>query len=463
MDVANLLQLQREAFHRDIEPNLDARKRRLSRLLRMVEDSSQEIIAAVAADFGHRAHQETRLIDLLMVKGGIKHAKRHLKGWMRQRRLPTALHFLPGRNRLMRQPLGCVGIVAPWNYPLLLSIGPAISALAAGNRVIIKPSELTPRFSELLHRIVAESFEPDLMAVVTGDAKVGEEFVAQPFDHLFFTGSTQIGRVVAQAAARNLTPVTLELGGKSPVIVDRSANLDRAAGAIAFTKLMNAGQTCVAPDYLFVPKELCDAFIGKLLDAADKMYPSVVDNDDFTSIVSQRHFDRLQAMVEDAAGKGARIVTRDTSDSRTRKFPATLILGATAEMRVMQEEIFGPILPVLTYDQPEQAIEHINRHERPLALYWFGSHRGRRAKILGNTISGGVSINDCAWHVAQEDAPFGGVGASGQGAYHGEWGFRTFSKEKPVFHQSILSSLPLLRPPYGKLFDLLLGLVGRII
>jgi coniferyl-aldehyde dehydrogenase len=366
----------------------------------------------------------------------------------------------------MRQPLGVVGIVAPWNYPYQLALAPAVAAIAAGNRVMIKPSELTPRFSELLQRVVAEFFAEAELAVVIGDAQIGRVFSELPFDHLFFTGSTAVGRMVAQAAAKNLTPVTLELGGKSPAILDPSSDLATVAPRLAFGKLLNAGQTCIAPDYAFVPNDRIDAFVEHMQRSVAKMYPHLAANPDYTSIVNDRHFARLQGLLEDARAKGARIVTinpaGETFDPAGRKQPPVLVLGATPEMRLMQEEIFGPILPVLGYDRIEEAIAYINRHDRPLALYWFGADGASRDKVLCQTISGGVTLNDCIWHIAQEDQPFGGVGASGTGSYHGEWGFRTFSKEKPVFIQPRLNGMFLMYPPFGKTFERMLALLRRI-
>jgi coniferyl-aldehyde dehydrogenase len=362
--------------------------------------------------------------------------------------------------------LGVVGIVSPWNYPYQLALAPAVPALAAGNRVMIKPSELTPRFAELLARIVAESFAEDEMAVVTGDALTGKAFTELPFDHLFFTGSTAVGKLVAQAAAKNLTPVTLELGGKSPAILDPSSDLAVAVPRLAFGKLLNAGQTCIAPDYAFVPNERIDAFVEQMHRAVAQMYPRLAANPDYTSIVNERHFARLQGLLEDARAKGARIVpinpAGENFDQAGRKQPPVLVLGATPEMKLMQEEIFGPILPVLGYDRIEEAIAYINRHDRPLALYWFGSDGANRDKVLNQTLSGGVTLNDCIWHIAQEDQPFGGVGASGTGSYHGEWGFRTFSKEKPVFVQPRLNGMFLMYPPFGKTFERMLALLRRI-
>ena len=461
-----VLESQRSAFDQEMNPAIEVRKDRLARLAAMGESNAARIVEAISADFGQRSSHETQMAELVLVGGTIRHAQRHLRGWMKARRMPTALHYRPGRNRLLRQPLGVVGIVAPWNYPYQLALAPAVAAIAAGNRVMIKPSELTPQFSELLARMVAERFAEDELAVVTGDAQTGKAFCELPFDHLFFTGSTAVGRMVAQAAAKNLTPVTLELGGKSPAILDPSSDLATAAPRLAFGKLLNAGQTCIAPDYAFVPRDRIDAFVEQMQRSVAKLYPSLAANPDYTSIVNERHFSRLQGLLEDAKAKGARIVTinpaGETFDPAKRKQPPVLVLGATPDMRLMQEEIFGPILPVLAYDKIEEAIAYINRHDRPLALYWFGSDAANRDQVLARTISGGVTLNDCIWHIAQEDQPFGGVGASGTGSYHGEWGFRTFSKEKPVFIQPRLNGMFLMYPPFGRTFERMLALLKRI-
>ena len=461
-----LLECQRSAFALEMNPTVAVRKERLARLAAMGEKHAAQIVEAISADFGHRSAHETQMAELVVLGGSIRHAQRHLKRWMKPRRVPTAMHYRPASNRLLRQPLGVVGIVAPWNYPYQLALEPALAALAAGNRVMIKPSELTPRLSELLQHIVAEHFDEDEMAVVTGDAQTGKSFTELPFDHLLFTGSTAVGRMVAQAAAKNLTPVTLELGGKSPAILDPSSDLATVAPRLAFGKLLNAGQTCIAPDYAFVPKDRIDAFVEQMQRTIARMYPRLADNPDYTSIVSDRHFARLQGLLEDARSKGARIVTinpaGETFDPARRKQPPVLVLGATPEMKLMQEEIFGPILPVLGYDRIEEAIAYINRHDRPLALYWFGSDGANRDKVLSQTISGGVTLNDCIWHFAQQSQPFGGVGASGTGCYHGEWGFRTFSKEKPVFDQPRLNGMFLMYPPFGKTFERMLALLRRI-
>ncbi|PZP35829.1 MAG: coniferyl aldehyde dehydrogenase [Roseateles depolymerans] len=457
-----LLARQRAAYQAQPMPDLATRRDRLQRLLRMTEAHAEEIAAAASHDFGHRSRHETLLADVFTVAAAARHALRHLRRWMRPRRVPTALHFLPASNRLLRQPLGVVGVVAPWNYPYNLAMSPAVAALAAGNRVLIKPSELVPETAALMERLVAQYFEPDEMAVVTGDADVGRAFTSLPFDHLFFTGSTAVGRAVAQAAAQNLTPVTLELGGKSPALIDRSADLARSAQRLAVGKLLNAGQTCVAPDYLLVPRELVQPLAEALLAAVRHHYPTLADNPDYTAIVSPRHFARLQGLLDDARARGARLLPSHADAGTGRKLAPTLVLDVDDAMQIMQEEIFGPLLPLVPYDREEEAIAYIQRHERPLALYWFGEDAAARERVLAQTHAGGVTINDCIWHLGQEEQPFGGVGASGMGSYHGEWGFRTFSKEKPVFVQSRWAGTRLFAPPYGARFEQLLGLLRRV-
>ena len=345
--------------------------------------------------------------------------------------------------------------LSPWNYPFDLSIGAAVDALAAGNRVMLKPSELCPRFSGLLARLVDEAFDPAELLVVQGDAAVASAFSTLPFDHLLFTGSTAVGRLVAAAAAQNLTPVTLELGGKSPVIIDPDCDLDRSAARLAWGKLVNAGQTCIAPDYLLVPHAREAAVVHAVSAAMTAMYPTLAGNPDYTSIISERHLQRLHALLTDASAHGATLHTinpaQESFDPAARKMAPVLVTGVTPAMRLMQEEIFGPILPIVGYDRFDDAIAYVNQRDRPLALYWFGNDTAHRERVLLETISGGVGINECLLHHSQQDLPFGGVGPSGQGAYHGQRGFNTFSKLKPIFIQSRFNAMGLVSPPYGKL------------
>ena len=456
------LEQQRRAFRAEMSPNLAVRLDRLQRLRAMTAKYREALVGSISSDFGHRAPQETLLADIFTVESGAKHAQKHLKAWMRARRMPTALHYLPASNKLMRQPLGVVGVVSPWNYPYYLAMAPALAALAAGNRVMIKPSELTPATSDLMAKMVAEFFKPEEMQVITGDADVGRAFTQLPFDHLFFTGSTAVGRHVAQAAAQNLTPVTLELGGKSPALVDRSCNLKLTAERLAYGKLLNAGQTCVAPDYLLVPKEMVEPLAQAIIAAMQRMFPTLEGNPDYSSIAAERHLTRLQGLLSDAKTRGARLLPSHQETLSGRKLSPHLLLDVTDEMAVMREEIFGPLLPIVGYTRVEEALDYINKHERPLALYWFGQDAAAQQQVMEQTHAGGVTINDCIWHLGQEDQPFGGVGASGMGSYHGEWGFRTFSKEKPVFTQARFAGTKLFYPPYGKTFTTLLNLLKKI-
>ncbi len=456
----------RVASRRDIDVPLAVRRDRLERLGALLDRHRKNFELAISDDFGHRSIHETRFAEVVTVEAAIKHAIRHVAQWMKPRAVPTDLHFRPGSNRLLPQPLGVVGVIAPWNYPLKLSLAPVVTALAAGNLVMIKPSERAPRFSACLNAAVNEHFMAAEVCVIEGGASISESFAALPFDHLLFTGSARIGRLVAASAAENLTPVTLELGGKSPVIIDRSADLAVAARRIAFGKSLNAGQTCIAPDYVLCPTHLQDRFVELFFAAISALYGSDPRNPDYTSIVDASHYERLERLIADAASKGARIERRaDRLEEwkAARKLPPCLVLATSDDMLIRREEIFGPILPVIPYERAEEAIAFVNDHDRPLALYWFGTDRAARDRVLRHTVSGGVTVNDCLVHIAQEHQPFGGVGPSGTGSYHGEWGFRTFSKEKPIFYRSRVSGLDLLLPPYGRAFDRVIGLLRRII
>lgn len=458
------LERQRAAFRAEPLPSLATRRDRLARVLAMTRKYSDQLVDAISRDFSHRSPHESRLADIATVEMAVRHASAHVGRWMRRRRMPTALHYLPGSNQLIPQPLGVVGVIAPWNYPYQLAMNPAIAALAAGNRVLIKPSELTPETSALMARMVAEFFAPEEMQVVTGDAMVGRAFSALPFDHLFFTGSTAVGKLVAQAAAQHLTPITLELGGKSPALVDESADLAQVAERLSFGKLLNAGQTCIAPDYLLVPRAKVEPLAQALVAAVRRLYPQIAGNPDYSAIATPRHLARLQGLLDDARAKGARLIpTHDESAGTGRKLVPHLLLDVNDGMSVMQEEIFGPLLPIVAYDSEQQALDYIKNHDRPLALYWFGSDAAAQERMLTQTHAGGVTLNDCIWHIGQEDRPFGGVGASGQGAYHGVWGFNTFSKLKPVFKQQrFFAGTKLFYPPYGATFERLLNLLKKI-
>jgi coniferyl-aldehyde dehydrogenase len=456
-EAAALLRNQQRAFAGDMLPSRATRDDRLRRLAELLETYAQRFVACIAGDFGGRSPAEIRITEIMTLQSSIRHARGHLQRWMKPRRAPTALAFLPGRSLMLRQPLGVIGIISPWNYPLQLSLAPLIGALAAGNRALLKPSELAPRFSAALQRAVAQAFAPEEVAVVTGDSAVGKAFAALPFDHLVFTGSTAVGREVAQAAAKNLTPVTLELGGKSPAIIDASCDMHAVMDRLAWGKLINAGQTCIAPDYVLVPRGEVDRFVQVLRASMARLYPTFRGNPDYTSIISARHLARLRELVADAGAQGARIIdlepavqteSANAAESAGRQMAPVLLLGVHDHMRVMREEIFGPVLPIVPYDSLSDALAYVNHRERPLALYWFGSDRVARRRVLTGTITGGVSINETLLHQAQEGMPFGGVGPSGQGHYHGEYGFRQFSKEKPVFLQSRFAGTGIIRPPY---------------
>ena len=466
-DLQTVLNTQRAAFNTAPNIDWDTRKANLKKLGDIIKSHEEEFQKAISEDFGNRAYVETTIAEMLVIQGGISHALKHTKHWMRTRRAPTALQYKPAGNKIVPQPLGVIGIISPWNYPLQLAVMPLIGALGAGNRVMIKPSEYTPRLSELLKEVLGKVFSDDEVYVATGGVEIAQEFSGLPFDHLLFTGSTNVGRMVAQAAAKNLTPVTLELGGKSPTIIDEGADMATAVARITNGKLLNAGQTCVAPDYVLMPSAKIDAFSEAMISQAEKFYPKIAGNDDYTSIIADNHYARLQTLLEDAENKGAVIRTAGDDDkqqlAKERRVPLTIVTNTTPDMKIMQEEIFGPLLPVVPSETLDDALDYVQKRERPLALYWFGKDKRKQAKVLNESISGGVSVNDVAWHVIQEDIPFGGVGPSGSGAYHGEHGFNTFSHMKGVFLQSKLSGGKMLHPPYGPKTTKMLNMMKKIV
>jgi acyl-CoA reductase-like NAD-dependent aldehyde dehydrogenase len=457
---------ERQRRARDAGAARDAEGRRaaLRALEEMLRENADGLCEAIDGDFRGRSREETRLLEIFPALEGIRHARRCLARWMRPQRRPTSFWFLPGRSRVMYQPLGVVGIVVPWNYPLYLALGPAIGALAAGNRVLVKMSESAPRTGALLARLVAAKFDPEVLSVVNGGPGLARAFVALPFDHLLFTGSTAVGRQVMAAAAANLTPVTLELGGKSPAIVGRGIAIEDAAARVLFGKCLNAGQTCIAPDYALVPEERIEAFIAAARTAVASMYPRLLDNPDYTAIIDRRHRERLAAHLDEARSRGERVevlgpATEDLSASP--KMAPVLVVNPDPGSRLMGEEIFGPILPVIPYRTLDEAIAFVNGRPRPLALYVFEHDRGAIDRVLERTVSGGVTVNETIVHIAQEELPFGGVGPSGMGEYHGRAGFETFSKRKAVFFQPRLNALKLLRPPYGARFHAIMKLLLR--
>ena len=455
MDQATLqhcFEVQRAAFRRKM-PGYEERRAALRSLEQALLKRKDEIVAAISDDFGGRAAEETLALELFPTLAEIRYAISHLRRWMKPRRAPVAWQFWPARAEVLYQPLGVVGILAAWNYPLFLSYAPLANALAAGNHVMLKPSEFAPRSAELLRSIAAELFSPDYVAVVLGEAETGSEFSRLPFDHLLYTGSGRVGKLVMRAAAENLTPVTLELGGKSPAIIHPDYPQRNAAERILAGKLYNAGQTCVAPDYVLVHSNRRAEFIELAREITTRMYPRLTKNADYTRIINVRHYQRLASLLQDAEGKGAKVIRMNPADEicdeANRVFTPALLTDVSDEMAVMQEEIFGPVLPVVPYGTLDQAIEYVNARPHPLAFYYFDNDGARVQQVLEKTLAGGVTVNDCIFHVGQCTLPFGGVGPSGMGRYHGFDGFETFSKRKGVFLQSRWTPLSLLRPPYG--------------
>lgn len=459
-----MLQRQRLAHARRV-PDYGQRVDDLKRLRALVKRRAEDIVAAIAADFGRRSRHETLLSDVMTVLHDIDYTLSHLRRWMRPKRVWTNWEFWPAGAQIRYQPVGVVGVISPWNYPVNLALMPLVAAIAAGNHVMLKPSELTPRTSDLLKSLLGEVFPEERVAVVLGGPEVAAQFSALPFDHLFYTGSTQVGRLVMQAAARNLTPVTLELGGKSPAIIAPDYPIATAAARLTAGKWLNAGQTCIAPDYVFVHESQRDALVAAIDREIRARYPSLAQSPDYTSVANDRHYARLQAMLAEAEAGGATVLrinpAQDTLDPATRVLEPTLVLNASLDMRLMREEIFGPILPILSYRDLDDALAHIQAHDRPLALYHFDLDRQRTEDVLERTIAGGVSINDCVLHIAQSALPFGGIGPSGMGHYHGHHGFLTFSKQKPVFYQARWSSFSLLKPPYKGFADRLIKFLTR--
>jgi coniferyl-aldehyde dehydrogenase len=444
---------QHAAFQLNPVPSADQRKAHLRRLASALKANRHRLAEALDLDFKGRSRDETLLAEIYPSLEGIRYAANHVSRWMRPDRRQVGLIFQPARARVLYQPLGVVGVISPWNYPVFLTIGPLTAALAAGNRVMIKASEYTPTTTKTIREMLADIFPDDHVSVVTGDADVAAAFSRLDFDHLLFTGATHVGRQVMRAAAEKLTPVTLELGGKSPALVAPDYPIETAAGRIAFGKCFNAGQTCIAPDYLLCPENRLDAFVKAFSAAVAHMYPTMAANPDYTAIVNPRQLNRLSGYLSDAREQGGRLVEINPSSeafSDTCKMPVWLVLEPTRAMTVMQEEIFGPILPVITYRHLSEAVDYVNSRPRPLALYYFDENRKRAQTVINQTRSGGVCINDTLAHVAQDDLPFGGIGESGMGAYHGKTGFMTFSKAQPVFERGRINGTRLAWPPYGR-------------
>jgi coniferyl-aldehyde dehydrogenase len=460
-DLHALLDTQRKAYCTHGIPSLEQRLATLNQLLTILKTNEHDIAEAISKDFGNRACQETRLAELFLCIDGIKYARKRLKQWMRPQKRSVSMWFLGASNTVIPQPLGVVGIIVPWNYPLFLCISPLIGALAAGNRCMVKMASNSSHLSQLLQSLFAEQFPQEQLTIVH-DAK-GSEFSALAFDHLIFTGSGATGRQVMRAAADNLTPVTLELGGKSPTIIAPDYSITKAAGRLLFSKCLNAGQTCVAPDYLFVPAGKVDEFIAAAKTIVNSRYPDI-ESTDYTSIINHTAYMRLKSTLAEAIDQGATAITlvpNSVANDATRKFPPILLTGVTAKMRVMQEEIFGPILPIITYQHIHEVLDYINSQDRPLALYLFSDDKALQEKVINKTRSGGVCLNDTTLHVGQHDMPFGGVGESGMGQYHGAEGFMAMSKLRPIFKQARYPSLSLLYPPYGKRFDKIINIMFK--
>ena len=439
---------QRDDFRANPMPSAEQRRAWLKSLRELILGEKQALIEAVSRDFSNRAAEETLLAEIMPSLHGIDYASKRLGKWMKPSRRSVGLAFQPAAAKVVYQPLGVVGVIVPWNYPLYLAFGPLIGALAAGNRVMIKMSESTPATSQLVKELLARIFPEDMVAVVLGEAEVGQAFSRLPFDHLLFTGATSIGKHVMRAAAENLVPVTLELGGKSPAIVSADVPLADAAERIAFGKTMNAGQTCVAPDYVLVPQDRLEGFVAAYRAAVQRFYPKLENNPDYTAIINERQLGRLKGYIADAEAKGAQLVPLFPGD-QGRRLAHSLVLNVSDEMKLMQEEIFGPLLPIVPYQRLDEAFAYINDRPRPLALYYFGYDKDEQQRVLHETHSGGVCLNDTLLHVAQDDMPFGGVGPSGMGHYHGHEGFLTFSKAKGVLIKQRFNAARLIYPPYG--------------
>ncbi len=454
-----VLEKQRASFTAAMPEPLALRRDRISRAIAMLIDYKDNFAKAVCADFGHRSTQQTLMTDIMPPVSALKHAAIHLESWARgEKRKPTfPLGLIGAKAEVVYQPKGVVGIMAPWNFPVGMVMVPMAGVLAAGNRAMVKPSEFTEAVSALFAEIVPQYFDESEMAVFTGGVEVGSAFSSLAFDHMIFTGATSVGKHVMRAAAENLVPVTLELGGKSPTIIGRSSNKRQAGERIALGKMMNAGQICLAPDYLLVAKEQEAEIIDSVKAGVTAMYPTLLHNDDYTSVVNGRNFERLQSYLDDAREKGAELIevnpaSEDFAASNGNKMPLTILRNVTDDMKVMQDEIFGPILPVMTYDNMDEVIDYVNGRDRPLALYYFGNDRDEEARVVNKTVSGGVTINDVIFHNAMEDLPFGGIGPSGMGNYHGADGFKTFSHMRAVYRQSKMdvAGLAGFKPPYGK-------------
>ena len=444
---------QRQASRRSPYPSLEERLDRLTKLEDLLTNNQEAIAQAISTDFGNRAAQETKMLEIFGLISGINYSKKRLKKWMKPQKRHVSLAFFGAKNTVLPQPKGVIGIVTPWNYPLFLALSPVTSALASGNRCIVKMAANSQTLARLLDKLISEKFSPDVLSVIPGISAT--EFTHQPWDHLVFTGSPATATTVMETAAKTLTPVTLELGGKSPTILGEDYDVDTFAERALFGKFLNAGQTCVAPDYVFVPRSKVDAFVEAAKKIVSKRYAST-DNNDYTSIIDQKAFNRLSNTLADAEQKGAKpinLLSSDALNEDQRKISPHVVLDTNEDMVIMQDEIFGPLLPIKPYDNIDEVIEYINTNERPLALYLYSNDKQLQDKVTYNTLSGGMCINDSMFHAAQHDIPFGGIGNSGMGHYHGLEGFNEFSKLRPIFKQAPISGVLAMAPPYGKAFE----------
>nr|WP_201556655.1 coniferyl aldehyde dehydrogenase [Psychrobacter submarinus] len=435
------------------------RAEQLDNLELMLSERQDSLAQAISADFGYRSESETQFAELFPSFTGISHARKYGKKWMKPRRASISALYMPAHNEIQPQPLGVVGIMVPWNYPLFLAVGPIIDALTAGNRVMVKMSEAAPKFAQAFAEAVARYFSQDMVCVVLGEVDIAQEFSKLPFDHLLYTGSTAVGKKVMAAAAPNLTPVTLELGGKSPVIVLNGANLESAVNRVMMGKTLNAGQTCIAPDYVLVQRKEHEAFIRLAKEWMDKHYPNIADNPDYSRIINNQQFKRVKGYLDQLPGEDVHLLTDAEPNIDTRLMPPIIVSEPNDDSEVMQNEIFAPVLPLVHYDTLEDAIDYVNARPRPLALYVFGDDQNEIEQVRSHTVSGGLCINEVILHVVQHDLPFGGVGHSGTGAYHGQAGFERLSHMKPIFVQNKLNGMNLLLPPYGGFFKKAMGLM----
>ena len=468
-EMESVLKLQKKLHIEEGPANIELRKDRLNRCIQMIKEYSDEIIDALQKDFGNRDPKSSFLTEIASTIGVLEHAIKNVDKWTKDEKRPSnvdrpffirmLMGFLGSKSYIKYQPLGTVGVISPWNFPVNLILAPLGGIFAAGNRAMIKPSELTPETSEVTKKMFEAYFDKSEAAVFTGDAEVGAAFSALPFDHLLFTGGTQIGKKVMKAASDNLVPVTLELGGKSPVIVDENADLSEVAKKVMRGKTMNAGQICLAPDYLMLPKGKSEEFAKASNEAVSEMFADLKYNEDYTSVINERHYERINELVSDAKEKGAEVIQinpaeEDFEQQELHKIPPTLVLNPTDEMKIMQEEIFGPVLPVKEYEDFDETVNYVNSKDRPLGLYLFSKDKNKEKKVLDNTTSGGVTLNDVIWHIGQEELPFGGVGPSGTGSYHGHDGFKEFSHAKAVYKQFSADLMAQMMPPYkGKMFE----------